>query len=120
MAVSSSDEANLAASLLAKSLGARRTVVRVGAADELITHRQVYEDVFGVDLLMSTQLLTTTRILNLIRGHNTVAVEYFAGGKVQLRKIHLKRGLAADPAARSRTSSCPRTAWWWPSSAATS
>jgi len=92
MAVSSSDEANLAASLLAKSVGARRTVVRVGAADELITHRQVYEDVFGVDLLMSTQLLTTTRILNLIRGHNTVAVEYFAGGKVQLRRIHLREG----------------------------
>lgn len=92
MAVSSSDEANLAASLLAKSLGARRTVVRVGAADEVITHRQVYEDVFRVDLLMSTQLLTTTRILNLIRGHNTVAVEYFAGGKVQLRRIHLREG----------------------------
>jgi len=92
MAVSSSDEANLAASLLAKSLGARRTVVRVASADEVVSHRQVYEDVFGVDLLMSTQLLTTTRILNLIRGHNTVAVEYFAGGKVQLRRIHLREG----------------------------
>ena len=92
MAVSSSDEANLAASLLAKSLGAHRTVVRVGAADEVVSHRQVYEDVFGVDLLMSTQLLTTARILNLIRGHNTVAVEYFAGGKVQLRRIHLREG----------------------------
>lgn len=92
MAVSSSDEANLAASLLAKSLGARRTVVRVGAADEVVSHRQVYEDVFRVDLLMSTQLLTTARILNLIRGHNTVAVEYFAGGKVQLRRILLREG----------------------------
>lgn len=92
MAVSSSDEANLAASLLAKSLGARRTVVRVAAADEVVGHRQAYEDVFRVDLLMSTQLLTTTRILNLIRGHNTVAVEYFAGGKVQLRRIHLQEG----------------------------
>lgn len=90
MAVSSSDEANLSASLLAKRLGAARSVVRVGAADEVISHRQVYEDVFRVDLLMSTQLLTTTRILNLIRGHNTVAVESLAGGKVQLRKIHLQ------------------------------
>lgn len=92
IAVSSSDEANLAASLLAKRLGARRSVVRVGAADEVVSHRQVYEDTFRVDLLMSTQLLTTTRILNMIRGHNTVAVEYFAGGKVQLRKIHLREG----------------------------
>jgi len=90
MAVSSSDEANLSASLLAKRLGAARSVVRVGAADEVISHRRTYEDVFQVDLLMSTQLLTTTRILNLIRGHNTMAVESLAGGKVQLRKIHLQ------------------------------
>jgi len=92
MAVSSSDEANLAASLLAKRLGAARSVVRVAAADEVISHRQVYEEVFRVDLLMSTQILTTNRVLNLIRGHNTVAVETFAGGKVQLRKIHLREG----------------------------
>ena len=92
MAVASSDEANLSASLLAKRLGAERSVVRVGAADEVISHRQVYEEVFRVDLLMSTQILTTNRILNLIRGHNTVAVETFAGGKVQLRKIHLREG----------------------------
>jgi trk system potassium uptake protein len=92
IAVSSSDEANLAASLLAKDMGAHRTVVRVAAADELLSRRETYEEAFCVDLLMSTQLLTTTRILNLIRGHNTVAVEYFADGKVQLRKIHLKEG----------------------------
>jgi len=89
MAVSSSDEANLAASLLAKRLGAARCVVRMKSAEEVFEHRRIYEDQFGVDLLLSTQLLTTTRILNQIRGHNTVAVEYFAGGKVQLRKIHL-------------------------------
>lgn len=91
LAVSSSDEANLVASSLAKRLGAERCVVRVGAAGEVISHRQIYEDVFGADVLLSTQLLTTTRILNHIRGLNTVAVEYFAGGKVQLRKVSLSR-----------------------------
>lgn len=91
LAVSSDDEANLVASLVAKRLGAERSVVRVGAAREVINHRQLYEDVFGVDLLLSTQLLTTTRILNHVRGLNTVAVEYFADGKVQLRKMSLNR-----------------------------
>lgn len=89
LAVSSNDEANLTASLLAKHLGATRSVVRVGVAGEVIGHRQLYEDVFGVDLLLSTQMLTTSRILNHIRGLSTVAVEYFADGKVQLRKISL-------------------------------
>jgi trk system potassium uptake protein TrkA len=92
MAVSSSDEANLAASLLARHLGAKRTVVRVAAAEGVIAHRQQYEEVFGADLLLSTQLLTTSRILNLIRGHTTMAVEYFAEGKVQLRKVEVEEG----------------------------
>ena len=89
MAVSSVDEANLAAAHVAKHLGAARTVVRVGLAEEAIIHRRMYEEVFGVDLLLSTQLLSTTRVLNRIRGHNTVGVEYLAEGKVQLRKIRL-------------------------------
>lgn len=89
LAVSSNDEANLAAALLAKHLGAGRTVVRVGSAEEVIAHRQVVEQVFRIDLLLSTQLLTTTQVLNHIRGHSTVAVEYLAGGKVQLRKVHI-------------------------------
>jgi trk system potassium uptake protein TrkA len=89
MAVSSSDEANLVASVLAEHLGAKRCVVRVGSSEEVITDRRIYEEVLHVDLLLSTQLLTTTRILNKIRGHNTMAVEYLAGGKVQLRKVHL-------------------------------
>lgn len=97
IAVSSSDEANLAAALIAKHLGAARTIVRVGESQEVIEDRRVFEDLFGVDLLLSTQLLTTTRILNTIRGHNTVAVEYLAGGEVQLRKVHLD---ADSPLAR--------------------
>jgi trk system potassium uptake protein TrkA len=89
MAVSSADEANLAAAHVAKHLGASRAVVRVGLAEEAVTHRRLYEEVFGVDLLLSTQLLSTTRVLNRIFGHNTVGVEYLAEGKVQLRKVKL-------------------------------
>ncbi len=89
IAVSSSDEANLTASRVAKHMGIDRSIVRVGVAQEVISDRRLYEELFGVDLLLSTQLLTTTRVLNTIRGHNTVAVEYLAQGKVQLRKVHL-------------------------------
>jgi trk system potassium uptake protein TrkA len=90
MAVSSSDEANMVASLLARRLGVRRTVVRVHIAEEVIAHRRAYQDAFSIDLLLSTQLLTTVRILDHLRGHQTMAVEYLAGGKVQLRKFRLE------------------------------
>ncbi len=92
MAVSSNDEANLVAASLAKRLGARRTAVRVGVTDDITVHRRLYEAVFGVDLLLSTQLQATTRILNHVLGHNTLEIEYLAQGKVQLRKIHLEAG----------------------------
>ncbi|MDX1630821.1 MAG: Trk system potassium transporter TrkA [Thermoanaerobaculia bacterium] len=92
LAVTSSDEANMAASLLSKRLGARRTVVRVRVAEDVTSYRREYEESFDVDMLLSTQLLTTVRILNHIRGHNTVGVEYLAGGKVQLRKFVLPSG----------------------------
>lgn len=89
MAVSSSDAANLVATSIAHHLGAARCVVRVKSARGIITHRKIYEQLFGADLLLSTQLLTTHRVINRIRGHNTMAIEYLAEGKVQLRKIHL-------------------------------
>jgi trk/ktr system potassium uptake protein len=89
LSVSSLDEVNLTAALLAKRLGAQRTVVRLHDADTVISHRRQYEDIFHVDLLLSTSLLTTTRIVDQIRGHDTMAVEYFAGGEVHLHKIHL-------------------------------
>jgi trk system potassium uptake protein TrkA len=91
MAVSSSDEANLAAAVLAKRLGARRTVVRVNVAEDVTVHRRVYEEAFAADLLLSTQLLATTSILNILLGHNTLEVEYLAQGKIELRRIHLER-----------------------------
>ena len=91
VAASSDDEANLAACLLAKRLGAQRCVARVGVSEDVVLYRRIYQETFGVDLLLSTQLLSTTRLLNLVLDRETMEVEYLAGGKVQLRKVHLHR-----------------------------
>lgn len=90
IAVSSHDESNLTATLLAKNQGASRAVTRVGVAEEVTRFHRIYEQLFRTDLLMSTQLLATTRILNYILGHNTVQVEYLAQNKIQLRRIRLE------------------------------
>lgn len=92
VAAGASGEANLAASLLAKRLGARRTVVRVADADEVRHYGNIYESAFEADLLLSTQILTTTRILNSVLGYNTLEVEYLAGGSVEVRRIHVEEG----------------------------
>jgi len=92
VAASSSDEANLAASLLAKRMGAPRTVVRVATSEDVTRFGRIYEAAFEADLLLSTQLLTTTRILNSVLGYNTLDVEYLAGGAIQVRRIRVEEG----------------------------
>jgi len=92
VAASSSDEANLAASLLAKRVGVPRTVVRVATWEGVTKYGRTYESAFEADLLLSTQLLTTTRILNCVLGYNTLEVEYLAGGAIQVRRTHVEAG----------------------------
>lgn len=92
VAASSSDEANLAASLLAKRLGASRSVVRVATSEDVTRYGRIYESAFDADLLLSTQLLTTTRILNSVLGYNTLEVEYLAGGAIQVRRTQVDEG----------------------------
>ena len=94
VAASSSDEANLAASLLAKRLGAQRSVVRVATSEDVTRYGRIYESAFHADLLLSTQLLTTTRILNSVLGYNTLEVEYLAGGAIQVRRTQVDAGSA--------------------------
>lgn len=103
VATSSSDEANLAASLLAKRLGAKRTVVRVKTSQDVTKYGRLYETTFDADLLLSTQLLTTTRILNYVLGYNTLEVEYLAGGALQVRRIAIETGspLAQQPLSKA-------------------
>lgn len=92
VATSSSDEANLAASLLCKHLGTPHTVVRVASSEGVTRHGRTYEQVFRADLLLSTQLLTTTRILNHVLGYNTQEIEYLAGGALQVRRTAVEAG----------------------------
>ena len=92
VAASSSDEANLASSLLAKRLGTPRTVVRVAESEDVTHYAKTYESAFQADLLLSTQLLTTTQILNSVLGYNTQDIEYIAGGALQIRKTHVEAG----------------------------
>ncbi len=103
IAASSSDDANLAASLLAKTVGAPRTVVRVKTFADVTQFGRTYERAFRADLLLSTQLLTTTRILNHVLGYNTLEIEYLAGGALQVRRTAIEAGSALERAPLSET-----------------
>jgi trk system potassium uptake protein TrkA len=92
LAVSNNDNVNLVASRLAKGLGARRSVVRSTDVEAVVSRRGMYSSIFDVDLLLSTQLLTTSRIVETVRRHHNQVIEEFLGGKVQIRRVEVVEG----------------------------
>jgi len=66
--------------------------VRVAKSEDITRYRQLYESAFQADLLLSTQLLTTTQILNSVLGYNTLEVEYLADGVIQIRTTRVEAG----------------------------
>jgi trk system potassium uptake protein TrkA len=87
LAVSNRDEVNLVTSRLAKGLGASRSVVRTSDLEAIVSRRGFYASLFDVDFILSTQLLTTSRIVEIVRQHHNQVIEEFLGGQVQLRRV---------------------------------
>ena len=92
IAAADNEEVNLVSSAMAKDLGAERCVVRLENPDDLSIYRAEYERLFGADLLLSPQYLATIEIENLVLGHNTHEIDFFAHGTMQLRTIEIQPG----------------------------
>ena len=89
VAVTHDDELNMVACTVAKRLGARRTVVRVHAAQDLLDNQFIYKDILGIDLIISPEEVTALEILRICRGQNATPVENYAGGRLQMRRLEI-------------------------------
>lgn len=89
VAVTNNPELNMVACTVAKHLGARRTVVRVGGGQALRDNQLVYKDVLGFDLTISPEEMAALEILRVCRGQNAMPVENFAGGRLQMRRLEI-------------------------------
>lgn len=89
VAVTSNDELNMVACTVAKRLGAKRTVVRVHAAEDLSDNQFLFKDILGFDLIISPEEMAALEILRVCRGQNAMPVENFAGGRLQMRRLEI-------------------------------
>lgn len=89
VAVTNNDELNMVACTVAKRLGARRTVVRVHAAEDVRDNQFLYKDILGFDLIISPEEMAALEILRVCRGQNAMPVENFAGGRLQMRRLEI-------------------------------
>jgi trk system potassium uptake protein TrkA len=92
VAVTSHDELNMVACMLARKLGAKRTVVRVHATRDTSDNPFIYKDILGFDFMISPGEMAAIEILRICRGQNAMPVEHFAGGRLQMRRLELSEG----------------------------
>lgn len=76
------DKLNLLLALLAKELGAKRTIVRVGRTEYIPLLEKV-----GVDVVVSPRLITAGVILSQVRRGKFVAISLLEGAKAQAMEI---------------------------------
>ncbi|MCB1280529.1 MAG: Trk system potassium transporter TrkA, partial [Salinibacterium sp.] len=88
-AVTSNDELNMLASLLAKKIGARQTAVRVEGLSHVTARRFFYRRTLEFDLTISPEEMTAAAISRHVRGQDFASIENVAEGKIQLHRFEL-------------------------------
>ena len=102
--VSDHDRVNMLTCLIAKRMGAKRTILRLKDTRMLHGYRYFYKQTLGFDVALSTDELAAEEILRTVREHHALEVETFADGRVQLRRLRLREEceLTSEPISRLR------------------
>jgi len=87
LAVTGSDEVNIVAASMAKSMGARRSIARVYAPVFRDLSTFDYQQHFNIDRMLSLEHLSAMELARSIRGPGSVVVEQFARGELQVEEL---------------------------------
>lgn len=89
LAFTNSCEVNMLAAFVANQMGAIRTVARTRAAWTMDATHVDLRAGLGVDLLMNPEMLTAIEIVKFLENPDSLSMEHYARGKVQLRQFVL-------------------------------
>ena len=92
IAVTSTDELNLLACLIAKKAGARHTIARV-RSPEYSRDLGFIKEELGLSLAVNPELATATEIARLLRFPSAIQVDTFSKGRVELLQIRIPKAL---------------------------
>ncbi len=85
------DKLNLLLALLAKHLGAKKTIVRVARSEYVDLMEKV-----GVDIVLSARLLSAAEVLRFVRRGGLVSVALLEGAKAEAMEMQVQRGCQVD------------------------
>ena len=89
IAVTSSDEVNILACVVAKRIGVKSTIARIrnyGYSKEEVK----LKDDFGIDMIINPERECANDIVNILNFPEAINVDPFAGGKIDLFEIYLQ------------------------------
>lgn len=86
LAVTSKDEVNILACMVAKKLGAKSTIARV-RNPEYIHQAIIMKDELGLSMIVNPEQETAKEIMNMISLPSLLKVEHFAKGRVMLIEL---------------------------------
>lgn len=84
IAVTTSEDTNITASILAKRFGAIKTIARIDNIDYLETSALEYFKSLGIDSLIYPELITAREVLGLLQETGTTEYMEFSGGKLSM------------------------------------
>lgn len=89
IAVTQSEETNITSTILAKKLGAIRTIARIDNQEYLIPQNKEYLKSLGIDELIYPEKLASKEVINYLSRTGTRQLYEFSGGKLLLYGIKI-------------------------------
>jgi trk system potassium uptake protein TrkA len=91
IAVTHSEETNIAAAILAKKLGAKKTIARIDNYEYLQKENREFFTSLGIDSMIYPEKIAAKEIVDLLRQTGITDLVDFSGGKLSLLAIKLEK-----------------------------
>ncbi len=88
--VAHSEEVNITSAILAKNLGARKTISRIDNLEYLYPSNQEYFTKLGIDYMIYPEMIAAREVVGLLHQTGTTDIVDFSGGKLFLYVIKLE------------------------------
>jgi len=89
IAVTGSEEVNITSGILAKKLGAKKTIIRIDNPDYLLLScKEIFSSV-GIDYMIYPEMLAANEIVGLLHQAGMTEIVEFSGGKLSMYVIRL-------------------------------
>ncbi len=89
IAVAQSESLNITGAILAKKLGARKTISRITSSEYLLAHNKEHFTALGIDYLIYPERIASKEVIALLNKTSTTDFVDYAGGKMAVYVIKL-------------------------------